>query len=406
MRFLKPEHPLPLDFEGVFWLLAEKSKRSGRKLVVAIDEFPDLLESWPGLAGHLRRWIDLHPEANVLFIFAGSSLSLMRKAFEDRNQPLFGRAHGTIDLGPFAGGELTEIFREVSPERLFRIYATIGGTPYCWKIWKETLGFERDASLGEVLDLFWEPPQELQTVLTFALQAETRATGRHLSMLRELARRFPYGTGATKLARAAEIQPTSVSKYLDTLSLLGLARKVPVPFQDEKWKLTEFLVAFWGKFVAPLEDVLKPLPPAMRERILRSQIPRPREYFSQAFEEAQRWWWRPWFAGTEAVVGEVWLPENQIDLAVIRQTRHGKKLLLALEAKFEGKTEPQKAFSQLEKSVKELAARYKVDVKDAWLGVAAPGLQEDIFPEKRRFQYGFLPSTDLVLRIHELAERE
>jgi hypothetical protein len=74
----------------------------GGLTVVAMDEFQDLLTADPRLDGVLRSVIQ-HQE-HVAYVFAGSSPSLMRELFTDRERPFYGQAR-PLELAPLPEDE-------------------------------------------------------------------------------------------------------------------------------------------------------------------------------------------------------------------------------------------------------------------------------------------------------------
>jgi len=77
----------------------EVSHRTGKRALVAFDEFQDVL-AVPGLDGLLRSHIQHHSE-HVTYVFAGSEPSLLSSLFADRARPLYGQAK-PMALGPIA----------------------------------------------------------------------------------------------------------------------------------------------------------------------------------------------------------------------------------------------------------------------------------------------------------------
>ncbi len=69
--------------------------------VLFIDEISNLMKVEPGAFTDLQRIIDAHKEsASVHLIMDGSYMSMMKKLFQNRKEPLFGRATDLIELGP------------------------------------------------------------------------------------------------------------------------------------------------------------------------------------------------------------------------------------------------------------------------------------------------------------------
>jgi hypothetical protein len=70
---------------------------------------------------------------HVNFIVSGSIYSLMTKIFQDKKEPLFGRADAMIKLTPFTTSVLKEIMKDYKPDytndELLALYTYTGGVP-------------------------------------------------------------------------------------------------------------------------------------------------------------------------------------------------------------------------------------------------------------------------------------
>ncbi len=107
----------------------------GDLVVVAFDEFQDLLTADERLDGLLRSVIQ-HQGDRVAYLFAGSSPSMMRTLFGDRERPFFGQAR-PVELPPLPLEETTRevLARMPAPEdprtadATARIVQAAGGHP-------------------------------------------------------------------------------------------------------------------------------------------------------------------------------------------------------------------------------------------------------------------------------------
>lgn len=105
---------------------------SGDLVVVAMDEFQDLLTADDHLDGLMRSVVQHHGD-RVAYLFAGSAPSLMRRLFSDRERPFFGQAR-PLDLPPLPVEEATREIATLMPagadaELTARIVATADGHP-------------------------------------------------------------------------------------------------------------------------------------------------------------------------------------------------------------------------------------------------------------------------------------
>jgi hypothetical protein len=107
----------------------------GDLVVVAIDEFQDLLTADDRLDGLLRSVVQ-HQRDRVAYLFAGSAPSLMRMLFADRQRPFFGQAR-PLDLPPLPAEETVREVLALMPdpdaagvaEATARIVSAAGGHP-------------------------------------------------------------------------------------------------------------------------------------------------------------------------------------------------------------------------------------------------------------------------------------
>ena len=103
-----------------------------RKLTIIIDEFQRLADIGDDIIGDIQQvWDKHHEEAHVHLIACGSIYSMMKKIFEDRKEPLFGRKTARIDLKPFSTSVMKQILSDYNPdytpEDLLMLYAVTGG---------------------------------------------------------------------------------------------------------------------------------------------------------------------------------------------------------------------------------------------------------------------------------------
>ncbi len=81
-------------------------ERTGRRCVVAFDEFQEVLRVDPSLPGVIRSELEQHGSA-AAYIFCGSHPGLMRELFSDRRHAFFGQA-APVELGPLPPDALAD----------------------------------------------------------------------------------------------------------------------------------------------------------------------------------------------------------------------------------------------------------------------------------------------------------
>lgn len=85
-------------------------ERTGRRVVVAFDEFPDLLRAGEHLDAVMRSEIQHHGQA-ASYLFAGSNVGMMRELFASKRRAFYGQASPTA-LGPLSPLDVGEYVGE------------------------------------------------------------------------------------------------------------------------------------------------------------------------------------------------------------------------------------------------------------------------------------------------------
>ncbi len=81
-----------------------------QKVTVIIDEFQRLAEISESIVSDIQAVWDRHQTASHVHLIAcGSIFNMMKRIFEDRHEPLFGRKTARIDLKPFSTKTLKEM---------------------------------------------------------------------------------------------------------------------------------------------------------------------------------------------------------------------------------------------------------------------------------------------------------
>lgn len=120
------------SFVAVFRFLLEQGKN--QKFTLVIDEFQEFININESVYSDIQNyWDQYRSTSNINFIVSGSIYSLMTKIFQDKKEPLFGRADAMIKLSPFTTSVLKEIMRDYKPDytndELLALYTYTGGVP-------------------------------------------------------------------------------------------------------------------------------------------------------------------------------------------------------------------------------------------------------------------------------------
>jgi len=221
------------------------------KTTVIIDEFQRLSDIGDGIISDIQRVWDKHQtEAHIHLIACGSIYNMMKRIFEDRNEPLFGRKTARIDLKPFSTSVLKQILHDYNsnftPEDLLMLYAITGGVAKyvaqlmddgC-KTWEDMI---RDVCRPS--SIFLEEGTEL-LVGEFGRKFQI-----YYSILQLIA------SGMTSQSEIDSVIEKNTGRYLDTLeneySLIKKRRPMWAKpnCQGVKYYIDDCFLMFWFRFV-------------------------------------------------------------------------------------------------------------------------------------------------------------
>ncbi|WP_321425484.1 ATP-binding protein [uncultured Bacteroides sp.] len=120
------------SFIEIFRFLLEQGK--AKKFSLVIDEFQEFININESIYSEIQNyWDQYRTTTHINFIVSGSVYSLMIKIFQDKKEPLFGRADAMMKLAPFTTSVLKEIMSDYKPDytndELLALYTYTGGVP-------------------------------------------------------------------------------------------------------------------------------------------------------------------------------------------------------------------------------------------------------------------------------------
>ncbi|MDD6894545.1 MAG: ATP-binding protein [Prevotellaceae bacterium] len=221
------------------------------KVTLIIDEFQRLADIDEGIISNIQKvWDKYHEQSHIHLIACGSIYSMMRKIFEDRREPLFGRKTARIDLKPFSTDVIKQILSDHNPsytsEDLLMLYAITGGVAKyvaqlmdegC-KTWEDMLN-----TVCRPSSIFIEEGTEL-LVGEFGRKYQI-----YYSILQLIAK------GMTSQAEIDGIVGKNSGRYLDTLeteySLIAKRRPMWAKpnSQGVKYYIDDCFLMFWFRFI-------------------------------------------------------------------------------------------------------------------------------------------------------------
>lgn len=143
------------SFSEVFRFVLKLSET--RAFTLIIDEFQNFQKVNPTVFSDMQRDWDLKKRSSRLnLIISGSVFTLMKKIFEDYEEPLFGRADEKLTLQPFRTDVLKGILRDFNPdytpEDLLALFSITGGVAWYVTLLLDRGKTEKDKMLAALTE--------------------------------------------------------------------------------------------------------------------------------------------------------------------------------------------------------------------------------------------------------------
>ncbi len=303
----------------------ERCAGQSRRTVIAIDEFPFIIDRFPSLPSILQdKWDNVLRASNIMVILSGSSIGMMEKHALDYKSPLYGRRTGQWMVGEMEVVHLVDFFPAYPIEDIITAYACLDMIPgYLAK-------FDPTASaLDNVRSKILSKGEYLYDEVEILLREELRDPSNYMSILRAIA---AGNTTFNDINNATGLDKSLLSKYIRVLIDLGMVeREHPVTASTKAMTsprgglhvIKDNYMAFWFQFVYPNRDQLERgnVDAAFRHEQALD------EYVSTKFERFARAVIPHLGVGSFTRLGRWWFKDIEID--VIGLDEPGGNLLIA-----------------------------------------------------------------------------
>ena len=140
-------------FRELFEVIMQESQR--RHFTIVFDEFQTLYKINAAIFSEMQDiWDRYHQKSHLNLICCGSIQSLMKRIFEDKNEPLYGRPTSKFNLQPFTVSVLKQILSEHHPsyhnEDLLCLYMITGGVAKYVELLMDAQCFTKEKMLNYV----------------------------------------------------------------------------------------------------------------------------------------------------------------------------------------------------------------------------------------------------------------
>lgn len=284
-----------IDFRGWEDLFQEFIKRTEGHVIIALDEFPYLIEVNKAIPSVFQKiWDGSFKDEEVTLILCGSSIGMMETHVLGYRSPLYGRRSGQWKLTPFKFKELKEFFPDHTLEERLMFYSFLDGIP----MYLSLMDPGKDPVWNLKNNLLSKGSYLYEEAKNLVIQ-ELRVPSNYLSVLQAIAEgNTKYG----EICNRTGFGKSKVSQYLANLRELHVVdREFPVTQRKENrnalYRLHDNYYDFWFEFVYPNMSLLEEgrIDEALDEDKLRRHVSFVfeqicREYLSKEFPRIGRWW--------------------------------------------------------------------------------------------------------------------
>jgi len=229
-----------VSWDDAFEVLAGAAER--QRLLVIIDEVPELFEADPQLPSVLRALWDGVQDSKLRLILAGSAVRTMERMQQER-APLYGRATLRLLLSPFEPHEAALMLPDLTPPERAKAWGVCGGVPYYLSLWDQAVDFATNLDR-----LVCSPQGALLNEGDLVLATEDFAGGRRERLPEQVLRAIAGGHNRfSEIKTALGTDPTRVLAALQDLRLIE--RVTPVGAKPSgrlaTYRIADNFLAFW-----------------------------------------------------------------------------------------------------------------------------------------------------------------
>lgn len=190
-----------------------------QRLVLAIDEFPYLVEAVPEISSVLQAvWDQESAGSQLMLVISGSHYHMMHDQFQSGRGPLYGRSTADMLLKEISPHQLTLFLPRYSPAQIVETYSIIGGVPKYLELWDDCKPVRHN-----VENLLLSPITIFRQEGVYLIQDEIAEPRTYLAVLEAIGRGH---CSPADIAKRTGIASSHVGKYLSVLQELAFIRRI------------------------------------------------------------------------------------------------------------------------------------------------------------------------------------
>ena len=306
-------------FRDFFEVIMKESQR--HHFTIVFDEFQNLYKVNPAIFSEMQDlWDRYHRGSKLNLITMGSIRSLMKRIFEDENEPLYGRPTSKFTLRPFTIKVLKDIFHDHQPgyknEDLLCLYMLTGGVAKYVELLMDAKCFTKEKMLNYICrqdSYFLTEGRDLMNQ-EFGDESTT-----YFSILQLIA------NGMNRRSDIDGAMQKDMGVYLQNLEknyhvIVRLKPLLAKPnSKTSSYEISDQFLRFWFRFVCPYQSLIE----RGQLSLLRQNIGKNYEQFTGRTLE-QYFQQMAMESGQYTLVGNWWdrKGHNEIDMIALNEFNH------------------------------------------------------------------------------------
>ncbi len=248
---------------------------SGKRFVLAIDEYPYIVSQDPSFPSVLQEFYD-HAPNNCFLLLSGSNVSFLEKELQDERSPLYKRKTFEMPLSTLEFDEAISFLGSYGSDDKISFLSIMGKYPYYLSAIDSSRSFEWNLKklLFNEYGIFFSLPDQI-------LSNSTKAQDVYNAILQSISFRHRQ---ISSISDDIHEESAKVSKYLDTLVSIGIVEKRSTFMGSKKtnyYEICDPMLRFWYSMIFRNQERIR-LNAALVYEELKPEI---KEYIDHGFEE-------------------------------------------------------------------------------------------------------------------------